>query len=839
MYQLKKALIIVFFLRAIVLKHSIEVLTLYIITNLSPAESMNKCLYKYSTPNRQFRFNLFALGLILIWVTQSCARKEEPADMVDPFIGTDYFGHTFPGAVVPYGMVQLSPDHDTQGWTYSSGYSYSDSSIVGFSHTHFSGVGMNSGGDILLMPTVKDKIQTSPGTKENPDAGYRSRYNKDDEKAVPGYYSVVLKDENIKAELTTTKHVGMHRYTFPKARRSNILLDLGHEIGNDDKSGLSALKIVSDSTIEGYKDANGTMVYFVAKFSRPFDYYGTWDADYNTPESSAGFWPYKNEEKGRNVGVFVSYATKEAEQILVKVGISFVSLEGARNNLQTELPHWDFNQVKENAYQAWNNELKKVSVTTTDAAKKQVFYTAVYRSLLAQYTGQDADGQYMGMDKKVHTAKGYDFYPNFSCWDTYRSQHPLLTIIAPDHVNDLVKSIAAKTTEYGWLPAQHFRNVFGQGMVGDHLVPVIVDAYKKGYRDWDIEGLYNAMRKKALEAPPAPLPASNGRSGLAQYMSLGYAPCDVVTESVPNTLELAYNDWCIAQLADALGKKEDAALFYKRAQNYRNVYDTTTQFMRPRLKNGSWLPEKGTNEQEIVTVGEHSYYKYFDPLLVGRRPNRHYTESNAWQYLWSVQHDVKGLINLMGGNEAFNKRLDTFFEMDASISEPKYVGVVGTIGQYVHGNQPSHHVAYLYNYASAPWKTQARTREIMQKFYRTGPGGLSGNEDMGSLSSWYVLSSMGIYPVTPGSSQYAIGSPLFDAVEINVKDNKKFTIKANNNSTNNKYIQSATLNGKPFNRCFIDQSEITAGGELVFEMGATPNKGWGVGKDAVPYSLTK
>ncbi|RFS18180.1 GH92 family glycosyl hydrolase [Emticicia sp. C21] len=802
---------------------------------------MNTSPKKYSIL-KKIRFIWLSVICIAVALSiQSCSGEadKETVDYVDPFIGTDYFGHTFPGAVTPFGMVQLSPDHDTQGWTYSSGYSYADSSIMGFSHTHFSGVGMTSGGDILLMPTVNDKIQTSPGSKENPDSGYRSRYNKADESASPGYYSVLLKDDHIKAELTTTKRVGMHRYTFPKARRSNILLDLGHEIGNDDKSGYSMFKIVGDSTIEGYKDANGTIIYFVAKFSRPFDYYGTWDSDYNTPESAEGFWPYKNEEKGLNVGAFVSYTTKENEQILVKVAISFVNLEGARKNLQTELPDWDFDKVKDDARKAWNEELQRVEVTTDNEAQKQIFYTAVYRSILAQYIGQDVDGQYMGMDNKVHTAKGYDFYPNFSCWDTYRSQHPLLTIIAPNHVNDLVKSIAAKTSEYGWLPAQHFRNVFGQGMVGDHLVPVIVDAYIKGYRDWDIEGLYNAMKRKALELPPAPFPASAGRSGLTDYMSVGYAPCDVVTESVPNTLELAYNDWCIARLAEALGKKADAELFYKRAQNYKNVYDSDTQFMRPRKKDGSWLPEKGNNEQDTVFVGNHRYYQYFDPLLVGRRPMRHYTESNAWQYLWSVQHDAKGLVNLLGGEEAFNKRLDTFFEMDASISEPKYVGVVGTIGQYVQGNQPSHHVAYLYNYASAPWKTQMRTREIMQKLYRTGPGGLCGNEDMGSLSSWFVLSSMGIYPFTPGSSQYVIGSPLFEEVEIKVKDNKTFSIVAKNNSAKNIYIQSATLNGKPFNRTYIDQSEIMAGGELVFEMGATPNKSWGIGRDALPYSFSK
>ncbi len=786
--------------------------------------------------NRHLAYVFSLLSTLVLFLCSCSTSTKEPVDYVDPFIGTDFFGHTFPGATLPYGMVQLSPDHDVKGWTYAAGYAYPDSSIIGFSHTHFSGVGMTTGGDILVMPTVGDKIQTSAGSKDNPDSGYRSRYDKKDESASPGYYSVLLKDGNIKAELTATKRVGVHRYTFPESRKSTILLDIGHEIGGNAESGESLVKMTNDSTLEGYKDANGTMIYFVAKFSRPFEYYGTWDNDYITPESSEGYWPYKNEEKGLNVGFFVGYKTKKDDQVIVKVAISHVSVEGAKKNLQTEVAHWEFDKVKNDARETWNEELKRVAVKGNDEAQKQVFYTAFYRSLLAQYIGQDVDGQYMGMDKKVHTAPKYDFYPSFSCWDTYRTQHPLLTLVAPDHVNDFVKSIAAKTTEFGWLPAQHFRNTYRPSMVGDHLIPVIVDAYFKGYRDWDIEGLYTAMRRKALESPPANIPTSAGRAGLVDYIRLGYAPADRTTESVPNTMELAYDDWCIARLAEALGKKEDAALFYKRAQNYKNVFDASTAFMRPRRENGTWLEAIGTNQQTIDSAGAHHYYRYFDPLLVGRRPNRHYTESNAWQYLWSVQHDPAGLIQLLGGNQPFNKRLDTFFAMDASISTPKYVGVVGTIGQYVHGNQPSHHVAYLYNYAGAPWKTQYWAREIMERFYRTGPGGLCGNEDMGSLSSWYLLSSMGIYPVAPGSTQYAIGSPLFEELEFNVGKDKTFKIIAQNTSSKNRYIQSATLNGKAFDRSWIDHSEIMAGGELAFVMGPEPNKSWATGKEGAPYS---
>ena len=375
-------------------------------------------------------------------------------------------------------------------------------------------------------------------------------------------------------------------------------------------------------------------------------------------------------------------------------------------------------------------------------------------------------------------------------------------------------------------------------MVGDHLIPVIVDAYIKGYRDFDVKSLYDAMRKKALENPQPPVPHYAGRSGLDFCKELGYTPVDKVTESVPNTLELAYDDWCIAQLANELGKKDDYELFMKRAGNYKNLWDPETQFMRPKKANGNWLEALNDNEQEIVKNGEHSYYKYFDPLLVGRRPNRHYTESNAWQYIWSVQHDVQGLIDLFGSPDIFTKKLDTFFEMSPIISPPKYVGVVGTIGQYVHGNQPSHHVTYLYNYAGEPWKTQQRARQVTEELYRTGPGGICGNEDMGSLSSWYALSAMGFYPVTPGSISYAIGSPLFGEVNISVDKNKIFTIKALNNSKENKYIQSATLNGESMNRTWISHEEITAGGTLVFEMGAEPNKKWGTGKNSVPHSMS-
>ncbi|MBW8324483.1 MAG: GH92 family glycosyl hydrolase [Prolixibacteraceae bacterium] len=788
---------------------------------------------------RFFRLVFWASVLIGGLQDHALAQGDQPADHVNPFLGTDFFGHTFPGASLPYAMVHVSPDVHNQGWTYCAGYIYSESSIMGFSHTHWSGVGMVNGGEVLLMPTTGIKLQTTPGSLENPDEGYRSRFDHSSEIASPGYYSVFLKDENVQVELTSTQRAGFHRYTFPQGDHSRIILDLGHQIGTNLSNDPSELAILNNNRIEGVKSAGLGKVYFVAEFSKPFKYYGTFDNDLKTPESGGSLWPYKNGETGKNIGAFVTFRTKENEQILVKVGVSYTSIEGARKNLNAEIPDWDFDGIRNKASEIWNKELSRVKIEGATDDQKEIFYTAMYHSLLAQYISQDVDGKYMGSDKKVHEAKGYNFYGSFSCWDTYRSQHPLLTLIAPDHVNDFIRSIVAKTKDYGWLPAQHFLNVYGEAMVGDHLIPVIVDAYLKGYRDFDVNFLYEAMRKKALEEPKLPVPHAAGRSGLKYYMELGYTPVDKVTESVPNTLELAYDDWCIAQLAKELGKKEDYQLFMKRAGNYKNLWDAETKFMRPKKADGSWLDALNGREQEIVKEGEHAYYRYFDPLLVGKRPNRHYTESNAWQYIWSVQHDVQGLINLFGGNKAFTSKLDTFFEMSPNISAPKYVGVVGTIGQYVHGNQPSHHVAYLYNYAGEPWKTQQRVRQVCEELYRSGPGGLCGNEDMGSLSSWYVLSAMGIYAVTPGEAVYTIGSPLFGKATLDLGKGKTFTIEAQNNSAVNTYIQSATLNGKLLNRTWISHQEITNGGTLVFKMGPEPNKKWGSKPQDAPPSMSK
>jgi predicted alpha-1,2-mannosidase len=750
-----------------------------------------------------------------------------PVDYVDPFVGTDFYANTFPGPGLPSGMIHLSPDTDTTGWDYCSGYLYRDHSIMGFSHTHYSGTGWPSKGEILLMPTIGQEIQINPGPRINPDSGYRSRFSHSKEQAKPGYYSVFLDDYKIKVELTSTQRVGMHRYTFPESNDAHVLLDIGHMIGEKIKDD-AYINFVNDREIEGYKPGHGAVIYFVAKFNKPFHTGGVWDKNYDKPETDMYLNPYKTAEKGNNIGAFINYQTKRDEVILVKVALSYISIDGARKNLEAEIPHWDFDQISGEAERIWDEALSVVEVEG-DKSKKQIFYTSLYHSLLAMNISSDVDGKYMGMDDKIHQATDFQFYPSFYAWDTYRSQHPLITLLTPGQVDDLLKSIESKVRNYGWLPAQHVRNNFGQGMAGDHLVAIIVDAYQKGFRDFDVDLVYESMKRKALHLPPAPHPKSEARAGLEYYLDLGYTPADKIGESVANTLELAYDDWCIAQMAKALGKQTDYNLFMRRAKNYENLFDPESQFMRPRKVNGEWLPDCKQDPQ-IEKDGDHYFYGCFDPLWVGIRPFRHYAESNAWQYLWFVPHDLSGLISLFGGKDNFIKKLDKCLTMSPVISGPNYVGVVGTIGQYVHGNQPSHHVMYLYNYAGQPWKSQYYVRKVMNELYRTGPGGLCGNEDMGSLSSWYVFSALGFYPVCPGENRYMIGSPLFEKSIIHLRAPYKkttFEVIAKNVSDDNIYIQSAHLDGQPLNQPWIMHNDIVKGGTLVFDMGPRPNKHWG------------
>lgn len=771
------------------------------------------------------KYHKYAFVLIFVFLTQYGIGQstKRPVDYVNPFIGTDFFGNVFPGASLPNALVHVSPDTHNEGWLYRKGYVYTDDNIVGFSHTH----GAGSGGEILLMPTVHQKIQFVPGEKNNPDTGYRSRISHKEEKATAGYYQVKLLDYDVNVELTTTPRVAFHRYTFPESEFSRIILDLGYTIRGSGKEGNCYLKIVNDTVIEGYrKSVNSTgNIHFVAHFSKPFEYYGTFDSEYKSPESNDGFYPMKSGEKGNKIGAFVRYSTKAGEQVMVKVGISYVSLEGARKNLEAEIPHWDFERTHREAVKIWDMALDRIQVQGGTEQDKIKFYTAMYRTLLSQYIFQDVDGKYWGMDEKIQSAKDYDFFSTIFTWDTYRSAHPLLALAAPGQINDLMKSIEAKVRESGWVPGLHSYNRFSDSMIGDHMVPIVVDAYLKGFRGFDAEFVYQAMKKKATELPKPPLPLSAGRDGLTEYMNLGYVAADKNKESASCTLEFAYDDWCLAQMAKAMGKPDDYDYFMKRAGNYARLWDQETEFMRPKLANGKFLellPDK-SKLLETKKGGNHSWYAYFEPLLIGRSPNRHYTESNAWPYIWAVQHDIPGLIDLFGSKDKFNAKLDRFFTMSPSEEGYKYVGTVGTIGQYVQGNQPSHHVAYLYNYSGQPWKTQYYSRYICEKLYKAGPGGLSGNDDMGSMSSWYNFSAMGFYPVTPGANRYEIGSPVFDLVTIKLDNGKTFRIEAKNNSKANIYIQSARLNGKKISKTWIFHKEIMDSGILELVMGPEPN----------------
>jgi len=742
-------------------------------------------------------------------------------DYVNHFVGTDGHGHTFPGAALPGGMVQLGPDTGIKGWDWCSGYHYSDSSIMGFSHLHRSGMGAGDWGDILIMPTTGE-IKVVPGSKSNPDDGYRSRFTHQEEEASPGYYAVNLKDYDIKAELTVSERAGFHRYSFPKSDVSHILIDLKH--GIRDSCIDSQLKIVNNTEIEGYRSSIGFVkkqtVYFCAQFSKPFSSFGIWEGK----NIRAG----SREESGQQIGAFVDYVTSKNETIEVKVGISYTSIAQARLNLDKEISHWDFDRVKENAKQTWNKALSKIEVQmdegndeTYNKQKLVTFYTALYHSLLFPATYSDVDGKYTGLDDMVHIAKDFTYRSDFSLWDTYRAQMPLLTLLQPEIVSESINTMVAQYEQGGWLPTpQQFGNSYTNDMIGDHPVNVILDSYMKGIKDFDVEKAYEAVKKNAMETPPAEH-RSRGRKGLNYYLKYGYIPFDKLRQSVSRTLEYAYNDWCVAQLAKALGKDDDYEMFIKRASNYKNVIDTSTGFARPKNSNGSWLEP-------------------FDPRFIGHGSNRHYTEANAWQYTWFVPHDVQGLINLEGGRERFIKKLDSLFTI-SSVIHSTVSDATGLIGQYAHGNEPSHHTIYLYNYAGAPWKTQNMVRNVMDNFYSAGPAGLCGNEDMGQMSAWYVFSALGFYPVTPGQSTYVIGSSLYRKAIINLGEyygNKKFVIKAHNVSEDNKYIQSATLNGKPLLRPWITHNEIVNGGKLEFKMGPHPNIEWGASLEVVPPSMS-
>ena len=727
-------------------------------------------------------------------------------DFVDPFIGTDFHGHTFPGATVPFGMVQLSPDTRLLGWDACAGYHYSDSSIIGFSHTHLSGTGIGDYGDILFMPFT-GAVALDSGDAGNIDSGYRSRFNRATETARPGYYSVDLTDYQIKVELTATQRAGLHRYTFPEAGEAGILIDLLPTI-HGHKNPLHEIRVLNNQEIQGLKLTSGWAknhyVYFTAKFSKPFEAEIFLD---NRLQDGV------REVSGQNAKVKLSFQTEKGEEVLVKVGISATGYEGSVKNLNQEVVGWDFDGISAQAGKAWEEELSKVQVKTNDVREKRTFYTALYHSMLFPGIYSDVDGTYRGMDQQIHHSENHN-YTVFSLWDTHRSLHPLFTILKPDYNQELIRALLQKYDEGGILPMWELASNYTGTMIGSHAVSVIVDAYMKGQRDFDtqkaLEAIVHSVAYDTLKdiSYPSEQAWGNLMPKAKLYEDIyGFIPCDLEKASVSKALEFAYNYWAIARMAQDMGEQEIAEAFFEKSKRYQTYFDAGVGFMRGKRLDGSW--------------DEPFHPRY------SAHWNTPYVEGNAWQWTWYVPHDVEGLMELMGGQEAFGVKLDSLFTTSSEVlGEEASADITGLIGQYAHGNEPSHHIAYLFNYVEAPWRTQEVVSEILENFYTDQPDGLCGNEDCGQMSAWYILSSMGIYPVCPGDVRYSIGRPSFDQVQLEMAEGKVFTVSAENRSPDHPYVQEVKLNGEKLTEPFITHADIEAGSTLTFVMGSEKKVFW-------------
>ena len=726
---------------------------------------------------------------LIIFVIISCnektivsnAQKEKNLiSYVNPFIGTGGHGHTYPGATMPFGMMQLSPDTRLDGWDGCSGYHYSDNEIYGFSHTHLSGTGILDYGDVLLMPTNKQVFNN--GADGNP--GYKSTFSHENETAEPGFYKVHLEDTNIDVELTVSKRSGVHKYQFPSVENQFVILDLLHR----DEVLDAKIERISDTELSGFRFskswADDQRLYFTLKTSHPFN-----DVLQSPPKQGM-----PGAQK-----IALNFINPNNEPIFIKIGISAVDVEGAKKNLEAEIGNQTFEQVKKTAQDFWEKQLEKIVLEDTNEDNKTNFYTSLYHVSIAPNLYQDVDGRYRGMDLKIHETKDFDYYTVFSLWDTYRAAHPLYTIIEQDRTNDFINTFLAKYDEGGIMPIWDLAGNYTHCMIGYHAVPVIADAYLKGIKNYDVEKAFTAMKHSA----------TRDKLGLDSYKNLGFIPVEKESESVSKTLEYAYDDWSIAQMAKSLGKENDYKTYSERAQYYKNIFDPSTQFMRGRFRNTWFAP--------------------FDPYEV----NFNYTEANSWQYSFYVPQDISGFTTLLGGKQQLENQLDKLFTAEDKTSGSHQVDITGLIGQYAHGNEPSHHMAYLYNFVNKPFKTQEKTRQILTELYTNSPDGISGNEDCGQMSAWYIFSSLGFYPVTPGSNQYIIGSPLFDKATINLENGKSFTVEAIDNSSENKYIKSAILNGENYEFSFINHKDIINGGSLVFEM-TDKQTNWGTADKNIP-----
>lgn len=734
----------------------------------------------------------------------SCAEQDLPkeyTDSVNVFIGTGGHGHTFPGATLPHGMVQLSPDTRLLGWDACSGYYYDDTSIMGFTHTHLSGTGIGDYGDILFMPVVGEKPLIA-GTAENPDEGYRSRFSHEQESARPGYYQVLLQDDSINVELTATLRAGLHRYTYPKASDARLIVDMEPTI-HGHQHPVTQIRVVNDSTIAGMKYTVGWAkhhyVYFYAVFSSPFDYKLYSGTEYQSDSTSVTVNTAK---------AVMSFRNLPADgRVLAKVGISSVDEEGARLNVEAEIPNWNFEGVMKEANTVWNEALGKIDIETSDNDSRTVFYTSLYHAFIQPSLASDVDGRYRTMGHEIKQDASYTNYTVFSLWDTFRAAHPLYTIVTPEQNQAFIRSLLRKYDEGGILPKWELASNETGTMIGYHAVSVIADAMMKKQCDFDVKKALEACIRSSVYDTTGVTPMMdrqilNGKLmpvSIKYKNELGYIPCDKVGGSVSQGLEFAYNDWLIAQMMKEHNRKDLYDKYMELSRNYRNYFDPETKLMRGRLSDGSWITP-------------------FDPASVQRPSN--YVEGNAWQWAWFVPQDVEGLMELVGGQKSFEAHLDTLFTTSSELTgDPNAAAdVTGMIGQYAHGNEPSHHIPYLYNYAGAPRKTQALADHILRTLYHNDPNGLSGNEDVGQMSAWYALSAMGFYSFCPGRPVYEIGRPIFDKVTIHLSNGKDFVIQAKNNSVENKYIRSMKLNGEKLAEPRFSHFDLMKGGELIFEM---------------------
>ncbi len=706
----------------------------------------------------------------------------DPTRFVDPFIGTGGHGHTFPGASVPFGMVQLSPDTRLDGWDGCSGYHADDTRVYGFSHTHLSGTGVSDYGDVLFLPLLGTPHGHLSYGRAHGD-GNGSRFRKSSERAEPGYYAVTLDDARTRVELTATARTGWHRYTFPAAESAFVLVDLRAR----DEVIASSLRVVDDHTIEGERRsrawARDQRVFFVARFSQPFK------ALFMVDSVAA---PGLRQAEGRDLQVALRFASPKGARVVAKVGISAVDVAGARAALDAEAPGWDFDRVRAAARAEWRRALARIEVAGGTSAQDTVFYTALYHTMLQPNLYTDVDGRYRGRDGEVHTAKGWTQYTVFSLWDTFRAAHPLYTILEPERTRDFVETFLAQYREGGRLPVWELAGNETDCMIGQHAVSVIADAWAKGIRGFDPAAAFTAMRASADAED----------RGRADFRTRGYVPGERESEGVSKTLEYAYDDWCVARMADALGETSLRDAYLRRAQGWRHLLDPETGFMRPRIGGRFKTP--------------------FDPTEV----DFHFTEANSWQYSFFVPQDVAGHVAALGGRHAYAAKLDALFGASSRTTGREQADITGLIGQYAHGNEPSHHIAYLYDYVGQPWKTQAMVRRILDSLYTTAHDGLSGNEDCGQMSAWYVMSALGLYAVTPGQDHYAIGSPLFPRVTLHLSNGRRFTIRATGNGRGRPYIQRAELDGASLTRCTIAHGDLLAGGTLTFTMGAAPETSW-------------